>query len=193
MATSTPTTERTSARDRLLAAADELFYDEGIHTVGIDRVIERAGVAKATLYSTFGSKDELIRAYLQGRLAARQQRIHAAIDPIESPREQILEVFRSLGRYAAATDFRGCAFANASAEAQRGSAVEQETEASRAWTRSLFAGLAQAVGASDPELLADQLTQLYDGAMLSARMDRSARATDVALATAATLVDTATA
>jgi AcrR family transcriptional regulator len=60
-----------SARERLLAAADELFYEEGIHTVGIDRIIEQAGVAKATLYSLFGSKDGLIRAYLQARLERR--------------------------------------------------------------------------------------------------------------------------
>ena len=64
--------DRRSARERLLAAADELFYEEGVHTVGVDRVIERAGVAKATLYSAFGSKDELIRAYLAARHAARQ-------------------------------------------------------------------------------------------------------------------------
>src|SRR5262245_65625833 len=60
---------RPSARDRLLDAANELFYAEGVHTVGIDRVIEHAGVAKATLYATFGSKDELVRAYLEGRHA----------------------------------------------------------------------------------------------------------------------------
>ena len=58
--------ERASARERLLAAASELFYAEGIHTVGVDRIVERAGVAKATLYTLFGSKDGLIRAYLQG-------------------------------------------------------------------------------------------------------------------------------
>jgi AcrR family transcriptional regulator len=51
-----------SARERLLAAASELFYAEGVHTVGIDRVIEQAGVAKASLYNTFGSKDVLVRA-----------------------------------------------------------------------------------------------------------------------------------
>jgi AcrR family transcriptional regulator len=55
MPTKTP---RPSARERLLDAADELFYEQGVHTVGIDRVIERAGVAKASLYATFGSKDE---------------------------------------------------------------------------------------------------------------------------------------
>src|SRR4051794_603668 len=61
---------RASARERLLAAADELFYEEGVHIVGIDRVIERAGVAKASLYSAFGSKDELIRQYLMRRHVA---------------------------------------------------------------------------------------------------------------------------
>ena len=64
-----PAAARLPARERLLAAANELFYAEGVHTVGIDRVIEHAGVAKATLYATFGSKDELVRAYLEGRHA----------------------------------------------------------------------------------------------------------------------------
>ena len=60
-----------SVRDRLLIAADELFYRDGVHRVGIDRVIERAGVAKASLYAAFGSKEELVVAYLE----ARAQRI----------------------------------------------------------------------------------------------------------------------
>src|SRR6202000_2871327 len=63
---------RASARERLLDAATELFYEEGGHTVGIDRVIDRAGVAKATLYSTFGSKEGLIQEYLRGRHAVRR-------------------------------------------------------------------------------------------------------------------------
>src|SRR5262245_38929851 len=70
-----PLSPRPSARKRILAAANELFYEEGIHSVGIDRVIERAGVAKASLYNTFGSKDELVRAYLEGRQASREDRI----------------------------------------------------------------------------------------------------------------------
>ena len=68
---------RPSARERLLAAADELFYEEGVHTVGIDRVIEHAGVAKGSLYNTFGSKDELIRAYLEGPARAYGRADHA--------------------------------------------------------------------------------------------------------------------
>jgi AcrR family transcriptional regulator len=60
--------KRPSPRERLLKAADELFYAEGINSVGIDRVIDRADVARASLYSTFGSKDELIRGYLEHRM-----------------------------------------------------------------------------------------------------------------------------
>src|SRR5437764_11282608 len=87
------TTEKASARERLLTAANELFYEEGIHTVGIDRVIERAGVAKASLYSTFGSKDELVRAYLQGRAVARQNRVSERIARYTTPRDQLLAIF----------------------------------------------------------------------------------------------------
>src|SRR5829696_7744375 len=113
-----------TARERLLAAADELFYAEGVHTVGIDRVIERAGVAKATLYSAFGSKDELIRAYLAARLSARQERVTGALAGCDTPRERLLALFDVLGELAAEQGFRGCAFMNASAEARPGSAAE---------------------------------------------------------------------
>src|SRR3954469_17432650 len=82
-----------SARERLLAAADELFYAEGVHTVGIDRVIEHAGVAKASLYSSFGSKDGLIRAYLEGRHQRRRERLLAGLERYGNPRDRLLGVF----------------------------------------------------------------------------------------------------
>src|SRR6201998_6740 len=99
---------RPSARDRLLAAADELFYQEGVHTVGIDRVIEQAGVAKASLYNTFGSKDALIRAYLESRHANTAARITAYIERYDTPREQLLGVFEAQGEVFAEPNFRGC-------------------------------------------------------------------------------------
>src|SRR6202165_2233557 len=82
-----------SARDRLLVAADELFYAEGVHVVGIDRIVERAGVAKASLYSIFGSKDELIRASLERHFRGRRSRIASILAAYDSPRERLLGVF----------------------------------------------------------------------------------------------------
>src|SRR5580693_833881 len=109
--------DRRPARERLLAAADELFYEEGVNLVGIDRVIERAGVAKASLYDCFGSKEELIRSYLQERHEARQVRLRERLARYVAPKEKILAVFDSMAETAADPGFRGCAFARASAEA----------------------------------------------------------------------------
>src|ERR1700728_4913124 len=85
------------ARERLLAAADELFYREGVHTVGIDRVIAHAGVAKASLYSNFGSKEELVRAYLESRHASTSERITRALTRFRTPRERLLGVLDAQG------------------------------------------------------------------------------------------------
>jgi AcrR family transcriptional regulator len=185
------TPDRLSARERLLAAADELFYEEGVHTVGIDRIIERAGVAKASLYNTFGSKEELIRAYLEGRHAARQARVTNFIARYESPRDRLLGVFDGLASLAAEPTFRGCAFVNASAESVPGGAVEMVSDESRAWTRALFTDLAQAAGVADPAGLAAQLVLLYDGAIVGARMDRTPTTAVAARAIAAALLDAA--
>ncbi len=189
---STKTLDRSSARDRLLAAADELFYEEGIHTVGIDRVIERAGVAKATLYNVFGSKDELIRAYLTARHEARQERIWNGLARWSTPRERLLGVFDVLGEVFAQPGFHGCAFLNASAEAAAGSAAAEVSGQSRAWVRSLFTDLSQAAGAADPDRLAQQLVLLYDGANVAARMDHDRTAAAAARAAATVLLDAAT-
>src|SRR3954469_8548888 len=101
-----------SARERLLAAADELFYAEGVHTVGIDRIIERAGVAKASLYSSFGSKEELVRAYLENRHEIRRNRLLAGLERFDNPRDRLLGVFDVLAELTATPGFRGCAFYN---------------------------------------------------------------------------------
>jgi AcrR family transcriptional regulator len=182
---------RPSARERLLAAANELFYEEGVQTVGIDRIIEHAGVAKASLYNTFGSKDELIRAYLESRHAGTADRITRALDRYDTPRERLLGVFQAQGELFTTPGFHGCAFVNASAEARPGSTVEQAADDYRAWVRTLLTDLAEQAGATDPEALARQLHLLYDGAGLSARMDRDPSAALAAREAAMALVDDA--
>ncbi|MDB6082248.1 MAG: TetR family transcriptional regulator [Gammaproteobacteria bacterium] len=184
---------RLSARERLLAAAEALFYEEGFNTVGIDRVIERAGVAKASLYDCFGSKEELIRSYLLARKEARQTRLTEGLAKYGTPRERLLGVFDILGRQIAEPTFRGCAFMKARAEAPAGGSVRQVCEDSRQWLRDLFFGLAKAAGAVDPKELAQQLVMLYDGASISAQMDRNVKAAAAARAVAAAMLDRDTA
>jgi AcrR family transcriptional regulator len=181
-----------SPRERLLGAANKLFYDEGIHTVGIDRVIEKAGVAKASLYSAFGSKDELVHAYLAARHELRKQRIEAAIARQHTPRARLLAVFELMAELFADPGFRGCAFLRASAEGPPDKRVKSVCRESRAWLRGLFAELAEAAGAADPQRLAQQLVLLYDGATVSAYMDRDPSAAVVARDMAASLLDAAT-
>ncbi|AGL14165.1 TetR family transcriptional regulator [Actinoplanes sp. N902-109] len=183
--------KKTSARDRLLAAADELFYAEGVHTVGIDRVIEKAGVAKASLYSCFGSKDELIRAYLEGRREQRRQRLLTGLERFTTPRDRLLGVFDLLAERAGEPNYRGCAFYNAAAESEPGGVADEVSQANRAWTRGLFAQLAAEAGVPDPEALAAQLLILYDGGSAGARLDGGSTPALRCRAMAAVLLDAA--
>jgi AcrR family transcriptional regulator len=193
MAKATPATvePRRSARERLLDAASELFYNEGVQSVGIDRIIEHAGVAKASLYNTFGSKEELVRAYLTARHARTMQQLTAAIEKHTDPRDRLLAVFDAQGELAAQPNFRGCAFISASAEAPPGGLIEQAADDYRAEIRALFTRLAEQAGAREPAKLARELHVIYDGAGISARMDRDPSAAIGARATAVTLLETA--
>jgi AcrR family transcriptional regulator len=191
MAVKSSSVDRRPARERLLAAADELFYEEGFNLVGIDRVIERAGVAKASLYDCFGSKEELIRSYLQQRHEARQVRVRERLARYAAPKEKILAVFDSMAEAAAEPDFRGCAFARAGAEARAGSTVKAMCDESRAWNLALFADLCKQAGAADPDRVAQQLRVLYDGAMVSAHVDTGSTAVAAARAMAEVVLDQA--
>ena len=167
----TDASQRRSARERLLAAADELFYAGGVHVVGVDRIVERAGVTKASLYNTFGSKDGLVRAYLENHFRRRQARIADILAANKTPRERILAVFAEVEGLLAGSAFRGCRFISAAAESQPGDAGADVAEDYRAWLWSLFTDLAKAAGARDAKQVGRQLFLLYDGAAVAARMD----------------------
>jgi AcrR family transcriptional regulator len=178
-----------SARERLLASANELFYAEGVQTVGIDRIIEHAGVAKASLYNIFGSKEGLIGAYLASHYDDTTERLMAAVERHRSPRRRLLAIFEAQAQIVAEPGFRGCAFITASAEAAHGGVIEQAADNYRAWIRALFTDLAEQAGAAHPAELARQLQIIYDGSGLAARMDRDPSITTSARAAAEALLD----
>jgi AcrR family transcriptional regulator len=162
------TAKRPSPRERLLAASDELFYRDGVHSTGIDAVIEKAGVAKGSLYYIFGGKDELVAAYLRGRLERWRQRVEAAQTNADGPDAKILAVFDAIADYVSLPEFRGCPFNNAAAEAPAGEAQQLAVKEYRNWLRRSFRQLAADTGVSDSEALADALIVLYDGALATA-------------------------
>jgi AcrR family transcriptional regulator len=188
---STHAIDNRPARDRLLDAASELFYEHGVHTVGIDTIIERAAVAKATLYSAFGSKEELVRAYLQARHASRRATVLAEMELHDDPREKLLALFDVLVTTVTQPQFRGCAFANAAAESGSDSAAAEVTRKARAWLLGVMAEQATALGIAEPARLARQLTLLYDGALAQSRLDRGPAAATAAKAAAQVLIDAA--
>jgi AcrR family transcriptional regulator len=169
------TAKRPSPRERLLAACDELFYRDGVHSTGIDAVIEKAGVAKGSLYYIFGGKDELVAAYLRGRLERWRQLVEAAQAGVVDPDAKILAVFDAIADYVSLPEYRGCPFHNAAAEAPAGEAQQLAIKEYRTWLRRSFRQLAADTGVSDSEALAEALIVLYDGALATTGTDESAQ------------------
>lgn len=181
---------RRSARERLLETADRLFYREGIHAVGIDRILEESGVAKGSLYYNFEGKDDLVREYL----LRQHDRWVAAIDARSTgetdPQNRILSVFETLAGIFGEPDYIGCAFHRAGAP-QPGSTEDLAIQKFRAWLHQLFAVPVEQGGYRNPERLTSQLVQLYDGANLAAQAGAGPAAAEDAGAAAEVLLTAA--
>ena len=172
--------------EHIAAVASELFYKDGIHVVGVDRVAAEAAVTKRTLYRYYGSKDDLIAAALR-----KSPNIEFPREG--SPRERIAGAFRALAEMLRAEAYRGCPYINAAAELTNPkhparALIEQLTTRRREW----FAKRARELGAPDPEMLAEQLDVLFDGALANATKRRVDLPAFAALAAAEALVDAAT-
>jgi AcrR family transcriptional regulator len=179
-----------------MESASALFYAEGIHAVGVDRVVQDSGVAKATLYQHFRSKEELVAACLRQRSA--DWRRHFA-EPIllrsGSPAVRVARVFNALSRAVSEPGFRGCPFINAAAEFPGiDGPVEGVIQDHRAQVRQLFTDLlAPLPSMSQRRELVDQLVLLYDGTMISAQLDPKSKPQRSAKAAAARLLEDPTA
>jgi AcrR family transcriptional regulator len=179
-----------SGRERVLQTAAELFYERGFHAVGVDLIIERAGVAKTTLYRHFPSKDDLIVAYLDDANTRFWSWFDGAVDTDAPPREQLVGLFEAAAKLATSPACLGCTFQVAAAEFPESGHPGHATALShKQAVRTRLSDLAAAAGAPEPTALADGLLLLMDGAFAAARMyGRSSPAARVATA-ARTLID----
>jgi AcrR family transcriptional regulator len=177
-------------RDRLLDVVDDLFYTRGIRNVGIDEIIARAGVAKASLYKHFPSKDALVAAYVRRRAARWGEWFRGEVERRGgAPRERLLTVFDVLAEWIASSGFRGCAFQNAAVELadrthEAHAAVIENKRGVHAYLRSL----AQDAELHAPDALASQLAVLVEGAIVAAHVGGTPSPVVAARSAAATLV-----
>ncbi|MFI6344630.1 TetR/AcrR family transcriptional regulator [Streptomyces sp. NPDC050560] len=170
----------TPAGRRIVAAAEELFYERGITAVGVDLIAEHSGVTKRTLYQRFGSKDGLVAAYLAERDRRWRALVRAAVDACGDPVEAVTAPFDALRTWSGA---RGCAFINALAELpDPGHPAHRVAADQKLWLRNLFADLATAAGRSDPAALATQLLVLHEGVLATRPLAPDTLAEGAALA-----------
>lgn len=182
------TSALTPAAARVLDVASQLFYDRGIHAVGVDTIAEAAQVTKKTIYDRFRSKDNLISAYLERRDQQYRQWLadwiteHADVEPL-------LSVFDGLQVWMTERGPRGCAFVNAYGElADPDHPAQRIARDQKAWLRDYLQELATVAGHDRPADLASQLLALHEGAVVLYSAGADPRAATAAREAAAVLI-----
>lgn len=184
-------TRKSDARQRLIETAEQLFYAEGIHVVGIDRIIAEAGVAKMTLYNHFSSKDDLILAVLEYREEKfdalfekwMKRHVEGGMDPLEAFFAALKDWFDSKG-------FRGCMFINSCVELADAQHEGSKFSAShkQRFHEMLKQIITQTAGEKAAEAIAPAIALLVEGAIVTAVMEQSSKPADVARDAALVLV-----
>jgi AcrR family transcriptional regulator len=160
-----------TARDRILSSAYELFSHHGIRAVGVDEVIKQAQVAKATLYRHFASKDDLVLAFLQQReqLWTKEWVEAEARRRADTPEEQLLAIFDLFDEWFNREDFEGCSFINVLLEMNdRKTTLGGASAVHLANIRSIIRQLATEAGLRDPEQFAHSWHILMKGSIVAA-------------------------
>jgi AcrR family transcriptional regulator len=158
------------ARSRLLATASRIFYAEGLHSVGIDRIVAEAKVTRATLYRHFPGKEDLVVAYLQGVHEMEREGFGKALAGDLQAADALRAIAKSITVGIRSAGFRGCAFLNAVAEyPDPAHPVHQAVLAHRQWFLHAVTDLLAQVGEAPPEpaAAARHFVMLRDGAMVS--------------------------
>ena len=183
-------TDPASDHDRIVEAAERLFYARGIQAVGMDAVRAEAGVPLKRLYAAFPSKDALMVAVMRFQQGIWDSGIAGAAAEAATPEEKLLAIFDFLDGWFRAENFRGCGFINAFGEMGASSpGVAEVAREQKAAFQRYVAGLVEQLGA--PPALAAQLALLAEGAQTTAAISGNPDAADHARAAASTLIDAA--
>lgn len=164
------------ARERLVATASGIFYREGIHGIGVDRVLDEARVTRATMYRHFAGKEALVVAYLDREDETIRGYFAAAADPALTPAQLLDRVVEGIADDIEQRHTRGCPFINAAAEfPDADSPVRAVVARHRAWFRATLGELAAGAGVRDPDAVADSLVLLRDAALVGGYLDGGSR------------------
>ena len=182
-----------TGRERLIASGLELFYHHGFQAVGLDQIIEHAGVTKTTFYKHFEGKDDFVLACVETRDAWETQSWDRAIRTLagEEPRAQLLAFFDVLDTWFNDDDFRGCMFINVAAEfTDRRDPIHRAAVVHKRKNRDHFRMLAARAGANDPDTFADQFTILLEGTLMLRHVHDRDDAVTVVRPAVVNLIDT---
>ncbi|UQT61371.1 TetR/AcrR family transcriptional regulator [Streptomyces durmitorensis] len=153
---------------RALDAASALFYDRGIHAVGVDLIAAEAGVTKKTLYDRFGSKEQIVVEYLAARDERWQAFLAPYVEAATAPRARILAVFDASRDWADTNSVKGCSMVNAHAEISDPThPAYQVITGQKAWMLALFTGLARDIAPRRAAKLGRTLMLLHEGALVA--------------------------
>lgn len=144
---------KASPRERILEVATDLFYNQGYRATGINEVIEKSGVAKATFYNHFPSKDDLCHASLEILSANELNFVDSLINAANTPESRFMSVIESLDTWVKMTNYRGCAFINIAAE------IPDESSPLRKVGTRLYDGIRERIERLTKELIASDKTK----------------------------------
>ena len=175
-----PATGRTSAaRERLLRTASQIFYSEGIHAVGVDRIVAQAQVTRATFYRHFPGKEDLVLAYLHAQDDALRARLGADPQGPDEAAALLRAMVEAMGGEICRTGFRGCPFINAAAEyPDPQHPVHALVVEHRTWFEGVARRALERAGHPDAHAAAHTFLMLRDGAMVAGYLDDARRAAD---------------
>ena len=177
-------------RDHLIDTALELFYQDGFHATGVEKILKKAGVARMTLYNHFKSKDELILAALRRRDEKFRNWFMRAVERLgKTPRDRLLAIFDALEEWFSGKDYSGCMFINASAEfAHPENPIHMAAGEHKNLILNYLRQLTRTAGAKEPEEIADGLMLLMEGAIVMSYVAGDRRAAARAKNAAKTLI-----